>query len=1047
MTPDAVEALIRNGKPADVVSALADLEPDQRKKLSATIKKLRKAVNSGDGTFSGRLTWQQQKQVHDKWRRTNPNIHSNLDLATLACCGASDCRRIEPGWGYQEKRDDQIAEILIKRNPDWLDTWVGQRLSGEWPQISWALVRRLFEAGVIRKPDSDRYVDLFVQAMREYSVKKPDPHTPISSRLLQRPDFLAEDVWRLFECENPAFQTDWVINYPSRPRPTNYETWPDALVKLSSDGHVDRQRLLDCCLAGMRRDFKQNYLGGFAKFHDALKPSTAELQAREPTYLDLLTHPTGSIVTFAVRTLAKLNRAGKLDAESFLSSAAAVFAQPTKSSAVQTLKIAKALADKDSSFLPKAQSLAIAAMSHPNTDVQELALEVVGEVNEADDSLRSQFRRQVANIAPRFQVRAESLLGTTDSGEQTGADPDEESGDLEAEISALPMEIREFVGLAGVMDRSLPPPLRFQSCDIPAAPKREPLEPIQDIDSLLELAAHLVETVDSGDQIEQLLDGIARLGHDRGGNFGRLAAPLQQRLEKGQGTSSYGLGMFWSGLPLAMADLLFTWLTGQRYHSPNNEWYVSNPVSEFSIVRLREVREIVVGGKPQQLLATPTHRGGWLDPQVFVARIQEHLSTGQSVYRADLMQAMLRLTPDGRADALRAADRLKGDEGRLCRFALGGNDAPTKRDRKIAGLWVCAARTRDPIGPLTEPLAPIAQKIPNLPDHLMPPNYEWRIETTRNQGHEFKKLVFDGMTEYDTRPNKKESIGKRLASKLKPEIQFAEWPLGAMHMRPQYYGYLLTDSIAPWRIEWLATQWPTNLESYYQYAALFLHQRFNDNTSRDAPAHFFLSPLFEPTRSWGDMAHLALCIGLTSKSADARGFAIDALISGIESGHADIETTAAVMSKLLDEGVLKLNRLPAAFEPVFSVSDLHCWWVGALVTRTLARVPELPKNAHFLFDIALQCLTKLKMRSPESISVLLQGLKGSSKVAKLARELLQLEGASVDEPPEPVIAQARRGRVELAKTFAPESLQQTLEARNAQAGPRHGGSPLQSTPP
>ena len=120
------------------------------------------------------------------------------------------------------------------------------------------------------------------------------------------------------------------------------------------------------------------------------------------------------------------------------------------------------------------------------------------------------------------------------------------------------------------------------------------------------------------------------------------------------------------------------------------------------------------------------------------------------------------------------------------------------------------------------------------------------------------------MTEYDTRPKKRESVAKRLADKLKPEIKFAEWPLGAMHMRP-------------------------HLESYYQYAALFLHQRFNENTSRDAPAHFFLSALFEPARSWGDMAHLALCIGLTSKSADARGFAIDALISGIESGHADIE--------------------------------------------------------------------------------------------------------------------------------------------------------------
>lgn len=1017
MTPDGVESLIRTGKPADVVSALADLEPDQRKKLSVSIKKLRKTVNSGDGMFSGMLTWEQQKQVSDKWRRTSPDIHYNLDLATLACCGAADCHRVQSGWGMRRKHDDLIAEILIKRNPDWLDTWVRKRLSGQWPEISWDLVRRLFESGVIRKPESDRYVNLFVQAMREYDLKKPDPYTPVSARLLQQPDFLADDVWRLFECENPAFQTDWVINYPNRPRPTNYETWPDALVKLASDGRLDRRRLLDCCLAGMTRDFKQNYLGGFARFHDALEPSTDELKDREQAYLDLLTHPTGPIVTFAVRTLAKLNRTGRLDADAFLSSAASVFSQRTKASAVQALKIARALADKDASLLPQARSLAIAAMSHPNADVQEFALEVVGDIDEADDSFRRQFLRQVANVVPRLQARADSLLGETGSSEQADADTDEDTGDLDAEISALPMEIRELVGLADAIDSKLPPPLRLHSFDIPTAPKRETLEPIQNVDSLLELAAHLVETVDSGDQIEQLLDGLARLGHDRGGNFSRLAAPLRQRLEQGRGTSSYGLGMYWSGLPLAMADLLFTWLTGQRYHSPNSEWYTPNPTSEFSIMRLREIREIVVGRKSRQLLATPTHLGGWLDPRVFVDRLEKHR---QPVYRADLMQAILRLAPEGRPEALRAAERVKGDEGRLCRFALGGNDGPGRKDRKLAGLWLCAARARGPVGSLAESLAPITQKIPNLPDHLESPSYEWHIETTRNQGYEFKRIVFDEMIEYDTRPARKESIGKRIADKLKRNIPFEEWPLGAMHMRPQYYGYVMTDAVTPWRIEWLAAQWPANLESYYRNAALFLHQRFNENTSRDAPAHFFLSALFDPTRIWGDMAHLALCIGLTSKSADARGFAIDALISGIESGHANIDTTVAVMSRLLDDGVLKLNRLPPALDPVFSISDLHCWWVATLIGRILARATEPPKNTHFLFDIALQCLTKLGMRLPEANRALLRGLGGNSKAARLARELLELEGASVEEPPVSAITQAQRGRVQLAKALFPE---------------------------
>jgi len=110
----------------------------------------------------------------------------------------------------------------------------------------------------------------------------------------------------------------------------------------------------------------------------------------------------------------------------------------------------------------------------------------------------------------------------------------------------------------------------------------------------------------------------------------------------------------------------------------------------FLGLRLGEVVEVLVGRRaPTPLLATPTEPPGWLDPRVFVDR----LAASPEPPTFDVVAALLRLAPEGRAEALQSARTLPGESGAAARYALGGKPA----DVVTRPLWVAAARARAPL--------------------------------------------------------------------------------------------------------------------------------------------------------------------------------------------------------------------------------------------------------------------------------------------------------------------------------------------------------------
>ncbi|WP_410581140.1 DUF6493 family protein [Amycolatopsis sp. lyj-108] len=112
-------------------------------------------------------------------------------------------------------------------------------------------------------------------------------------------------------------------------------------------------------------------------------------------------------------------------------------------------------------------------------------------------------------------------------------------------------------------------------------------------------------------------------------------------------------------------------------------------------------------------VSAATHRGGWLDPVVFVSRMLEHPDAAED----DVADALLRLAPDTRPEALALASALTGPHTDAIRYALGG---PAIEDTGWIALAAARARhpeSADPASALRgEPGPPLAWTARTGPD-------------------------------------------------------------------------------------------------------------------------------------------------------------------------------------------------------------------------------------------------------------------------------------------------------------------------------------------
>jgi len=557
----------------------------------------------------------QAQQTFDsvEWRGPGRPPSSRWKAIALAWLGTATARKIvSEFWrvGFKLGDDpafaDEVYAVLRSRGRPFFETLARGLLRSEGPFGSWALVRKAVREALIEPPEGDEYLLGVV-----FGVVKPREHSDVASAyrgLLEDPTLLEREVWQLFEIDagsELANSNTWEPNDPDLAiggftRGDN--RWLYALTRLAGEGRLDRERLLDASLDALMRDFRASSVGWYARLHEELEPTRAERLARLDRYISLVTSPAPSVVKAGLAALRSVEDA--VPPAEFARVAPTVFAQRQKNLAMETLSLVARLCKANPEARPALLESAAHALAHERMDVQERALKVIEAY--PDDAPRGTLLAHVEGVSPTLQTRAAALTGVQVSDE-------------------IPAVIQ------------LPAPAQPRMTPTLLRGTREELHPVESVDELIELTAMLLEGQGDGDDCERFLDGVSRLCADRPKDFERRTAGLAKRAS--ENVVLWGAGL--SGQD-TVALVVQAWLTRARVRG-----LFQNSRAVIGVVasRAAEVAQRARRGVARPLLALPTHRGGWIDPEVLASRMSR---MGRLLNRPDALdrvQARVRAFP------------------------------------------------------------------------------------------------------------------------------------------------------------------------------------------------------------------------------------------------------------------------------------------------------------------------------------------------------------------------------------------------------------------
>ena len=1006
MTPDELRSVCRSRKtPLALAEALGDLTEPDRKKLSKTAQEIYKSAREAE---------------RDNWGF--PTYDGGIArLVMLACCPWSQAKRVNSGGrGMFPDRGswmDAVFQILVDRRPSWADDWIALELDVDaslWRiSLSWTHVRELMKAGVIQRPTVDGYFRLLAECHREFD---PDRDA----------DVLEADVWRLFEVDTSAF--DWFEapkkmdrdkwqrgEWATVPNPLHegFARWPWRLCQLAHRGEIDRGRLLDAALAALWRDLRGPMRTGLVRFLKAVDPTDEEIGTREASYRELLRSEQGPVVGMALKALGNLQKAKQLHVGEFLEAVPAAFGISAKSQPKSALSLIDRVTNSAPEHLTKALDSAAAALNHESADVQEKALDLLAKWKEADESLDlSRVIEAATSSAAHHRRRLKDLAGkrkpddSTESDASAASELDQRRQSLIERLASLPQWVWTATCLDGIEEAlqsdGLPPVFDPEPGQCPVLSGVEPIEPIRDVDELIDAVSHLFEIIEGPEEIERIVDGLIRLGGQPTADFGAKTKGLRQTKFNSEWIGQTMAGMLMWSVP-GLIKLVGRWLgVDFRRRWPTERGY-HHPAMDAFDQRLEALLPRWANGRFGPVLATPTHRGGWIDPRVFLARLKTILGSGQLPNRLDLIGGLLRLAPDFREEALQSAGDLPSPYGRIVRYALGGDECPTEADRDRRDQWLAAGRTRQPCGFLEE--LRILGLDDRQPDGATPAVFRFQSHVDPEELKLSRYSIKHRSQCVEVTPG---LVGKD-SLRARPTIALASALLLECRGMSIYQN---------WQQELIASLWPAHPDATLAAACDRLMPHLDDKGGVFEPGAGLLSPLEAVDRGWPQIGRVAIYLGLLSRSDQARGIAIDVLIDGIVDGRAHPDELAKALLHVASGGWIKLNRLADSLREVTRTSILAERVVAAILDRLIGSWQPLPRDGHHVLTLQLELLSNLQQAPSDTAREVLTNIKGSGKAAKLAKQLSKLEADTTSTPMRQAALEAAEGRLARAERIA-----------------------------
>jgi hypothetical protein len=975
MKREELEALIDGGSIEACVAALEGMPEADRTKLgSAAVARLRalgKGIPPRTGSFIDVIVDPQIMAMMS----IGPRQVERYRVARAAVLATASLSQWKGVRSHGLPSNELTLRILRDRRPPWLDELVEIVCETDDEHIPrWPLIRGLVRDGLCSPPRSGRYIDRMLNTLPSEAWRREGG---LKAVLLDDPGLLEHEVWRIFETEPAPRAVQLITAGMQGAKPEG--TWEFALVELANEGRISRERLLQAVLGGLSRDFHDQRARWFAVVHDRLAPAPDELAAQSARYLDFLGSRNPSTVAFALKVSKDLMKAGRLDPVALVDRLAPALHLRTKATVKQALTLLELAARRSVDPTLKARAVAVSAeaLVHESADIQAATLELIEQHGDPQGApLRSLLEARLGGLAASLRGRLEAWLGVPEKAAEEPV-PDDLAG-LEKSVSALDPRLASLAGVPEALaalrlERSDLPALIFDGTEIARLDPARRLQPIDDLDTLIERCSRLIENPEPFEDLDRCVDAISRLCDQRPADFEKRTAPLAARVERRiSGPESF---MIHAVHPFGV--IISSWLMRVDPYAQGKH----PPVTDFMTAWVRALIRRFAQAQAAPLLAAPTHSGGWIDPRALVDRFRQRCRLPIAVEPEDLILAVLRLAPDHRALALADASDLPLEQGAAIRYALG---SASETIGPSAPLWVAAARARSPWA--DDPA--VEARHPGLgPDAARAAVYH-----------------IDGNV-----------IMHRLATEVKlrigvePELHAgakAAWdlPTVAYHSASWFSG-------SQWP-SW-ASLWPSALESFFAAGARQLVES-SESSSDWQGNRGFLLPLLDPDVPLRPMARLLVAVSLNAKLLELAGLATDVLIAAIDDGRLDAETLGGSLRtawQLRTEtwayhptndpqpgtttsvGFVKPARWAKALAEVAASSALHCRLIAQAVEHVLADEATSWRTTASLIPL-LELVREASVKAGRALSAearaYLAGIETGGKTGRVAKDLLAL---------------------------------------------------------
>lgn len=151
-----------------------------------------------------------------------------------------------------------------------------------------------------------------------------------------------------------------------------------------------------------------------------------------------------------------------------------------------------------------------------------------------------------------------------------------------------------------------------------------------------------------------------------------------------------------------------------------------------------------------------------------------------------------------------------------------------------------------------------------------------------------------------------------------------------------------------------------------------------------------LRNLLEPEATWAYPACRLFVLAASDEQSDCRVYATDGILEAISRSLVQPSGLGKAIADALP--AIKLNRLSKVLGEVAAESLLHRFLMAQSVQHSLLVLGTLPSDIHLLLSILLEAMTDLGLSIEETLAQQLKSLTGSSKAAKLAKQLVGLKG-------------------------------------------------------